>query len=67
MTPQRSSMSTERFQSYIDYINNTGMGRVPVEIFDEDHEPVGPAVREEMYKAGLITINQDGIAIDVTS
>lgn len=60
-------MSTERFQQYIDYINNTGMGRVPIEIFDDDHEPVGPMVRADMQAAGLITVNQDGIAIDVES
>ncbi|NLG18897.1 MAG: hypothetical protein GX556_16350 [Fibrobacter sp.] len=41
------------FQRYLEYITNTG-GCPKVDQFDEDWEPIGPCVREDMKKAGLI-------------
>jgi hypothetical protein len=45
------------FDRYLDYIKNAG-GSPKVEWFDDDYEPVGPTVRSDMEKAGLIrTVN----------
>ncbi len=40
-------------ECYIEYIKNTG-GNLKVESFDDDQEPIGPIIREEMRNAGLI-------------
>jgi len=42
------------FQKYLDYIKNTG-GSPKISEFDEDWEPIGPLLRKDMAKAGLIT------------
>lgn len=34
-------------QQALKYIKNTG-GRIPVETFDDDHEPVGPQLRKDI-------------------
>lgn len=44
------------FKQYVDYIRNTGRIPLPVAMFDEDWEPIGPMVRSQMEKAGLIYI-----------
>jgi hypothetical protein len=41
------------FQKYLEYIKNTG-GNPSIEWFDTDWEPIGPKVRKDMVKAGLI-------------
>jgi hypothetical protein len=46
---------------YVDYINNTGLTPLPVAAFDEDWEPVGQMVREQMVEADLIQCRADGI------
>jgi hypothetical protein len=49
----------ERFDKYLQYIKNTG-GKPLVSWFDDDWEPIGPTIRNEMLAAGLIDI-KDGI------
>ncbi len=44
-------MST--YTKYTDYIKNAG-GKPTVEQFDEDWSPIGPQVRKDMKRAGLI-------------
>jgi hypothetical protein len=44
---------TEYYQIYLDYIRNTG-GYPTIFQFDDDWEPIGPKVREDMKKLGLI-------------
>ena len=39
----------------IEYIKNTE-DNPKVAWFDEDHEPIGPMLREQLIKAGLIRI-----------
>jgi hypothetical protein len=43
--------SIENLQKYLEYIDNTG--GVTTEQFDEDWEPIGAIVREDLFKAGL--------------
>lgn len=52
---------------YIDYIRNTGRDPLPVEMFDEDWEPVGPMVRENLVRAGMIEETPHGIRIHPAS
>ena len=40
-------------QKALDYIRNAG-GSPKIAHFDEDHEPIGPRLREQMKQAGLI-------------
>jgi len=49
---------TDRFKGYLEYIENTG-GSPKVEWFDDDFAPIGPLVRSDMLKEGLIKI-EDG-------
>jgi hypothetical protein len=42
----------------LDYIQNAG-GSPKIEWFDDDHEPIGPRLREDMKDAGLI-VEKDG-------
>jgi hypothetical protein len=46
------------------YIRNTAQRPLEVVDFDEDNSPVGPMLREQMQKAGLIT--QDAGALSLT-
>jgi hypothetical protein len=41
----------------LEYIRNTGYGAT-VEQFDDDHEPIGPQLREDLRK--FITVNRFG-------
>ena len=41
-------------QKYVDYINNVGDFELQAKHFDDDHEPIGPMVRQDMSKLGLI-------------
>ena len=50
------------FEKYLQYIKNTG-GSPKVEWFDDDWEPIGPKVRADMVKAGLIKIENGIITI----
>lgn len=54
-------MVDTRFAKYIDYINNTGQIPLKVEHFDDDHDPIGPMVRNDMARAGIIQMHEDGI------
>lgn len=48
-----------KYIKYIEYIKNIN-GALIVEWFDEDWEPIGPDIRNEMQLCGIIKI-EDGI------
>jgi hypothetical protein len=52
---------------YIDYINNTSYGTddrpLPIALFDEDHDPVGPMIRSRLVKADMIQERAGGIVL----
>lgn len=41
------------YQKYLEYIKNTG-GSPSITQFDDDWEPIGPRVREDMKRLGLV-------------
>ena len=45
----------------VDYINNTTLVPLPIESFDDDHEPAGLLLRLQMERYNLIQIREDGI------
>lgn len=47
-----------KHSDYIDYIKNTGQATMglPIEAFDDDWAPIGVGVRQQLEKAGLISI-----------
>lgn len=50
-------MANEHLQQFVEYIKNTGLdGKLTIEQFDDDWEPIGPMVRRDMQIAKLITI-----------
>jgi len=49
--------STEHLQKYVEYIDNTG-GVTPDQ-FDDDWEPIGPLIRADLLKAGMVKV-EDG-------
>ena len=50
-------LSTAHLQKYVKYIDNTG-GVTPDQ-FDVDWEPIGPIVREDLTKSGMVEV-KDG-------
>lgn len=48
---------------YVQYIKNTGRVPLPIAMFDEDHEPVGPMVRHDLVKYGIIIEKDGGITL----
>lgn len=44
----------------LEYVRNAG-GSPSVDWFDEDHEPIGPSLREDLIKAGMIKVVHDGL------
>lgn len=44
----------------LEYVRNAG-GSPEVDWFDEDHEPIGPSLREDLIKAGMIKIINDNM------
>ena len=53
---------TQHLKKYAEYIVNTGQAWPKIAHFDEDWEPVGPMVREQMRSAGL-TLEDSGVII----
>ena len=51
------------YDKYIEYIKNTG-GKPEVGWFDEDWEPIGPLVRNDMERAGIISIKNGHIYLN---
>ena len=43
----------DKYKQYLQYIKNTGTNP-DISWFDEDFEPIGPTIREEMVSANLI-------------
>jgi predicted ThiF/HesA family dinucleotide-utilizing enzyme len=54
---------SEHLQKYVQYIKNTAHVPLRTDWFDDDWEPVGPMVREQLVKANLITVSDDGIRL----
>ncbi len=50
-------------KQYVDYINNTGQVPLPVHMFDEDWEPIGPMLRRDMAAEGLIADDGENIIL----
>ena len=53
----------DRLRIYVDYINNTGQVPLPVSAFDEDWDPIGPTIRQDMVRGGLVRIENGGITL----
>lgn len=51
------------FDEYLRYVKNTGMNPLPISMFDEDHEPIGPSIREDMKNMRLIAEQDGGIVL----
>jgi phage terminase large subunit GpA-like protein len=51
-------------QKYLEYIRNTGRDPLPIAQFDEDWEPIGKQVREELLGAGAINWDKGNLWID---
>jgi hypothetical protein len=56
-------MSDEHLVKYVRYIRNTSLVPLPVEVFDEDWEPIGPHVRADLVRAGLVTEVAGGLRL----
>ena len=48
------------YDRYIDYMKNVG-GKIKIEYFDEDWEPIGPSLRKGMKEAGLIIEDKESV------
>jgi hypothetical protein len=48
---------------YVSYIKNTGKVPLPIEMFDDDWEPIGPTVRGLLVGSGLATQDASGIRL----
>lgn len=44
----------DRLKRYCEYIRNTGPRALPTEYFDDDWSPIGPHLRAELERAGLV-------------
>jgi hypothetical protein len=50
-------------EKYVEYIRNTGRTPLPVEMFDEDWEPIGPALRRQLVAAQLVDESDGALTI----
>jgi len=50
-------------EKYVSYIKSTGRSPLPVEMFDEDWEPIGPQVRRQLLTAGLVAQCAGGLVL----
>jgi len=57
---------SEHLTKYIQYIKNTNRVPLPSYMFDEDWEPIGPKVRQQLADEGLISQGQPGDLIYLT-
>lgn len=48
---------------YIAYIKNTGLAPLPASVFDDDHDPIGPQIREDLAREFWIVVGDDGIRL----
>lgn len=53
----------EALSKYITYIENTNRAPLPIEMFDEDWEPIGPMVRNRLVASGLVTETDGGLRL----
>ena len=54
---------SEYLKRYAQYIVNTAHDPLSNEMFDDDWEPIGPALRSDLVKAGWITQSDDGVRL----
>ncbi len=54
---------TNKLLEYVDYIRNTGRVPLPIVMFDEDWEPIGPRVRADLVAAGLVAETEGGLHV----
>lgn len=55
--------NSNKYSKELQYLKNTGSNEVPISWFDEDHEPIGPKLREQMKDAKLISERNGKIII----
>lgn len=48
---------------YLDYVRNTGLVPLPVAMFEDDWEPIGRSVLNDLELEGFVEISPDGITI----
>jgi hypothetical protein len=53
----------ENLVKYCEYMRNISSGVMSIKIFDDDWEPAGPLIREQMRKAHLIEEWGGGMAL----
>lgn len=53
------------FTKYLQYLKNTGESVTP-EMFDEDWEPIGPMVRKDMEREGVMVVDSESGLMLVT-
>jgi len=53
----------ECLQRYVDYLRNVGTPILATAYFDDDWDPIGPKVREQLEQAGLVEQSHGGIAL----
>lgn len=58
-------VNKNHFERYIDYINNAENPKI--EHFDEDWEPIGAKIREDMKQAQLIYEKDGKVYLDPNS
>ena len=56
-------MSPAHLARYVQYIRNTGRVPLASEMFDEDWEPIGPSIRADMARHGLIEESNNDILL----
>lgn len=47
-------MASDYLKQYVKYVRNTAQRPLAIAAFDDDWEPVGPRVRADLERAGLI-------------
>jgi hypothetical protein len=45
-------MNDRHLQKYVDYIKATGQPYLPIKTFDDDWDPIGHLIRQELVAAG---------------
>jgi hypothetical protein len=56
----------EGLRKYVEYIRNTAQDPLPIALFDEDWDPAGPMVREQLQKLGLAEEQNGGLVLTET-
>ena len=54
---------SEYLKQYVRYLKNTGQDPLPVEAFDEDWEPIGSRLREDLILVGWVKEVSGGLSL----